>query len=117
MRFGLTRRIYGKLVIHHTYANGLAFDLSDNQNHVIAIAVTPGDGPLASTFGFQTGGSRINVLPSRSLMNPHLIRARILLHCPRAAAAPNDPDAGRSELWRFCEFRRLDARIYSGRLE
>ena len=66
-----------KLVIHHTYAHGMTFDVSNNQNHGIGIAVTPGYGPFSNSFYFQKGDSRINVLPSRSLQNLYAIRAKV----------------------------------------
>jgi hypothetical protein len=64
-----------KLVLHHTYADGLAFDASLNRNHGLPIAVTAGAGPFANSFHFTSGDSRISVEPSPSLENLFAIRA------------------------------------------
>jgi hypothetical protein len=58
-----------KLVLHHTYVNGLTFDVSRNGNSGIPISVIPGDGQVANSFTFNGDTSRINVRPSASLMN------------------------------------------------
>ncbi|WP_157655784.1 LamG-like jellyroll fold domain-containing protein [Burkholderia ubonensis] len=64
-----------KLVLHHTYANGLAFDISQNANHGFPILVEPGTAPFLASFAFKQPGSRINVRPSASLDNLYCIRA------------------------------------------
>jgi hypothetical protein len=64
-----------KLILHHIYANGLAFDVSQNGNHGFPILVVPSTGPFLSTFAFNQWGSRINVRPSASLQNLFSIRA------------------------------------------
>ena len=64
-----------KLVLHHTYAQGIAFDLSNNRNHGTPIKVTPGTGSLAPSFEFDDPDSRIDVAPSPSLTDLRQIRA------------------------------------------
>ncbi len=72
-----------KLVVHHTYAHGMTFDVSNNFNHGIPIDVTPGSGNFAHTYEFQAGGSRINVEPSTTLSNLGAIRAVVrFFHMP-----------------------------------
>ncbi len=64
-----------KLVLHHSYAHGIAFDLSNNRNHGTPMSVTPGTGSLAPSFEFTDPDSRINVAPSPTLMDLRAIRA------------------------------------------
>jgi hypothetical protein len=64
-----------KLVLHHTYAQGVAFDLSNSRNHGTPIKVTPGTGSFSPSFEFDDPGSRIDVAPSPTLTDPRQIRA------------------------------------------
>jgi hypothetical protein len=66
-----------RLVLHHTYANGFAFDVSLNKNHGYPILVSPGNGAFLSSFNFGQGGSRISVRSSASLQNLFSIRALV----------------------------------------
>lgn len=66
-----------KLVVHHTYVNGLAFDVSKNQNHGHPVSVAPGAGAFVNSFHFGGGPSRIVVAPSTSLSNLFSIRTSV----------------------------------------
>ena len=63
------------LVLHHTYAQGTAFDISNNRNHGTPIKVVPGTGALAPSFEFSDPDARIDVSPSPTLTDLRQIRA------------------------------------------
>jgi hypothetical protein len=73
--FGRFQARMNTLVLHHSYAHGIAFDLSNNRNHGTPMSVTPGTGSLAPSFEFTDPDSRINVAPSPTLMDLRAIRA------------------------------------------
>ena len=66
-----------KLVVHHTYINGMAFDSSGNRNHGIPYSVTQSPPPFAPAFSFDSLDSRIVVNPSASL--EELIAVRVVV--------------------------------------
>ena len=64
-----------KLVVHHIYANGMAFDLSGFRNHGAPYAIADAPPPLAPAFAFATGDSRVVVQQSGSLQDLLAVRA------------------------------------------
>ena len=71
------------LVLHHTYAHGLTFDVSNHRNHGTPRGATPGAGPFAGSYFFDGGPARIDVSPARSLDELVAIRTTIrFLHDP-----------------------------------
>jgi hypothetical protein len=64
-----------KLVVHHIYANGMAFDLSGYRNHGVPYAVSNVPAPNAPAFGYNVGDSRVIVEPSQSLQDLIAVRA------------------------------------------
>jgi hypothetical protein len=64
-----------KLVLHHTYAQGTAFDISNNRNHGTPIKVVAGTGAYAPSFEFTDPDGRIDVAPSPTLTDLRQIRA------------------------------------------
>lgn len=66
-----------ELVVHHTYAKGLTFDISGYCNHGLPTAVAPGTGDFVGTFGFGSAASRIVVPRSSSLAELRSVRVRM----------------------------------------
>ena len=64
-----------KLVVHHIYANGMAFDTSGYRNHGVPYDVTQAAPPLAPAFTYTQGDSRVIVPPSASLDDLLAVRA------------------------------------------
>jgi hypothetical protein len=75
-----------KLVVHHTYIHGMAFDASNNRNHGYPQSVTQAPAPYAPSFAFGVPDSRVVVPPSETLENLIAIRAIVTFHL--------DPKAG-----------------------
>jgi hypothetical protein len=69
-----------KLVLHHTYVDGVAFDISDCRNHGIPIDVVQGSGAFADSLRFNGGSSRITVPTSPTLQDLRAIRARVVFY-------------------------------------
>lgn len=69
-----------KLVIHHTYINGMAFDTSNNRNHGIPYSVTQAGAPFAPSFDFAVPDSRVIVRPSPSLQDLIAVRAIVAFY-------------------------------------
>jgi hypothetical protein len=67
-----------KLVVHHTYINGMAFDTSNNRNHGIPYSVTQAGPPFAPSFDFAVPDSRVIVRPSPSLQDLIAVRAIVI---------------------------------------
>jgi hypothetical protein len=65
------------LVLHHTYAHGLAFDASNHRNHGDPKGATPGGGPFAGSYFFDGGPARIDVAASPSLDQLTAIRTTV----------------------------------------
>ena len=66
-----------QLVLHHTYALGQAFDVSEHGNHgelLGGVAPTPFDGE-AGTLEFFTSDGRVHVQPSASFTGMRSVRA------------------------------------------
>jgi hypothetical protein len=63
-----------KLVLHHTYAHGLTFDVSNHLNHGQPVDVTPGTGGMEGSFAYSLPSSRITVRNSHSLADLGAIR-------------------------------------------
>jgi len=63
-----------KLVMHHTYRQGLAWDVSKHFNHGDPIQVTVGAGPFENSFLYNQPGSRVVVRPSETLDNLRSLR-------------------------------------------
>jgi len=76
-----------KLVLHHTYFQGMAFDVSDHRNHGRLADVTPGSGDFAGTFVYDRPTSRIAVRPSRTLADLHAVWAWVRFR-PAAPVGP-----------------------------
>jgi Concanavalin A-like lectin/glucanases superfamily len=64
-----------RLVVHHIYANGMAFDLSGYRNHGVPYAVTNAPAPNAPGFTYADGESRVVVKQSQSLQDLIAVRA------------------------------------------
>jgi len=77
-----------RLILWHTYRNGLAFDLSENRNHGQLTDVALGSGPFSSALQFEGGDSAVRVKPSPSLTNLREVRAQV--HFFWDPSAPND---------------------------
>jgi len=69
-----------KLVVHHAYVNGMAFDTSNNRNHGVPYAVSQAAAPHAPAFEFATGASRVVVPPSTSLQDLLAVRAVVTFY-------------------------------------
>lgn len=78
-----------KLVIHHTYAQGVAFDISSNRNHGVLTDVTPGSGQFERSFLFDQPSSRIDVAPSTTLEHLRAIRVRVVFYWQPNGGAPH----------------------------
>ena len=76
-----------KLVLHHTYAQGMAFDVSDHRNHGKLTDVTPGADEFAGTFLYDRPTSRINVTRGRSLADLQAVWAWVRFR-PTAPIGP-----------------------------
>jgi hypothetical protein len=77
-----------KLVVHHTYAHGMTFDVSNNLNHGIATALAAGSGLWANSFYYGAGSSRMQVNPSANLNDLGAIRVVVrFYHSPSAGGA------------------------------
>lgn len=72
-----------KLVLHHRYRDGLAFDVTGSFNHGssnnVRLAQAPYEGIL-----FDGPQSRVHVRPSRSLMSLRTLNAVVSVHIPNA---------------------------------
>ena len=68
-----------KVVVHHTYAQGVAFDVSNNRNHGLLTDVTPGTGQFERSFLFDRPSSRIDIAPAPTLEDFRAIRAGVLV--------------------------------------
>ena len=66
-----------RLVLHHYYLRGYAFDLSDNRNHGVPQDVSIASAPNAPGFAFQTDASAVRVTPSATLANLGAVRAQV----------------------------------------
>lgn len=56
-----------KLILHHRYSGGIAFDFSDHANHgAVAGAQLEHSGPSAGTLRFDDGPDRVDVVRSES---------------------------------------------------
>jgi hypothetical protein len=64
-----------RVVLHHTYRNGRAADVSGHGNHGVPIATTAGSGAFASALHFAGGASEVRVSPSPTLSELNAIRA------------------------------------------
>ena len=64
-----------RLVVHHIYADGMAFDLSGYRNHGVPFAVAAAPASYAPGFTYASGESRVIVEPSHSLQDLIAIRA------------------------------------------
>ena len=64
-------------VLHHTYANARASDVSGNGNHGVPTATSPGTGPHASSLWFDGHDSRVDVPPSPDLADLRGLRVRV----------------------------------------
>lgn len=72
-----------KLVVHHTYERGMAFDVSETGNHGDPYATVAGAGAFAGSLRFASGASRVDVRPSPSLAHMRAIRGKIrFVHQP-----------------------------------
>ena len=74
------RNYVNKLVVHHTYVNGMAFDTSNNRNHGIPYSVEQAPAPYAPSFSFQVPDSRVIIRPSPSLQNLIAVRAVVTFY-------------------------------------
>jgi hypothetical protein len=75
-----------KLIIHHTYINGMAFDASNNRNHGVPTGVTQAPPPYSPSFAFAAPNSQVVVRPAPSLQDLIAIRARVTFNLePRTA--------------------------------
>ncbi len=68
------------LVVHHIYANGMAFDLSGYRNHGTPYFVTQAAVPYAPSFTYASGESRVIVAPSPSLQDLLAVRAVVTFY-------------------------------------
>ncbi len=68
------------LVIHHIYANGMAFDLSGYRNHGTPYFVTEAAAPYAPSFTYAMPGSRVVVAHSPSLQDLLAVRAVVTFY-------------------------------------
>lgn len=69
-----------KLILHHTYERGIAFDVSQHGNHGTPISVTGGTGAFSGGLRFNGGASQVNVRPLSDLRS---IRVKIrFMHTP-----------------------------------
>jgi hypothetical protein len=50
-----------RLVLHHVYNHGLAFDTSGSDNHGNRVDVTPGSGTFAGSLQWSAGDSAVLV--------------------------------------------------------
>jgi hypothetical protein len=69
-----------RLVVHHIYANGMAFDLSGFRNHGAPYAVAQAAAPYAPGFSYLTGNSRVVVPQSQSLQDLLAVRAVVTFY-------------------------------------
>lgn len=70
-----------RLVVHHAYERGSAFDLSENGNHGHLTSVGAGSGAFEGSLRFTGGPSRVDVRPHPTLaaMRSIAVRARFFL--------------------------------------
>ena len=72
-----------ELVLHHSYNDGLACDLSGHGNNGIPVDVMKGSGSFVNTFAFNKPDSKIYVKSSPSLQNLFLVRVTVrFFHSP-----------------------------------
>ena len=64
-----------RLVMHHIYANGMAFDLSGYRNHGLPYDVFQAPAPYSPSFAYTEPDSRVVVNPSASLQDLIAVRA------------------------------------------
>jgi len=64
-----------RLVMHHIYANGMAFDLSGYRNHGVPYDVSQAPTPYAPSFTYTQPNSRVLVSASASLQDLIAVRA------------------------------------------
>jgi hypothetical protein len=83
------------LVVHHIYANGMAFDLSGYRNHGKPYAVADAAAPYAPSFAYSTGDSQVIVAPSPSLEDLLAVRAAVTFYL--------DPPGGLSRRYNLVE--------------
>jgi hypothetical protein len=63
-----------RLVIHHIYSGGVAFDLSGYRNHGLPYDVNEASAPYAPAFAYSGPNSRVIVPPSQSLQDLLAVR-------------------------------------------
>jgi hypothetical protein len=68
--------IASRLILHHNYEHGVAFDLSENRNHGTRISANAVP-PYPTALKFDGGPSAVRVAPSPSLQNLRSVRAQV----------------------------------------
>jgi hypothetical protein len=66
-----------RLVLHHTYDRGRAFDVSESGNHGRTSATTAGTGGFTGSLGFDGQSSRVQVDPSPSFAGMHELTVKV----------------------------------------
>ena len=66
-----------RCVVHHTYTNGRATDVSGRGNHGVPTATVAGTGEDASSLFFNGGDSRVDIPPSDDLADLRGLRVRV----------------------------------------
>jgi hypothetical protein len=79
-----------RLVVHHIYADGMAFDLSGYRNHGAPFAVAEAPALYAPGFTYAAGDSRVMVEPSHSLQDLIAIRAIVSFYLNPAGGLSGD---------------------------
>ncbi|MBI5145812.1 MAG: hypothetical protein HZA84_01165 [Thaumarchaeota archaeon] len=69
-----------KLVLHHTYHQGIAWDVSKNNNHGTLNAIASGSGPFDNSFLYDKPDSYVEVKQSESLSNLRSIRVKARIY-------------------------------------
>ena len=69
-----------RLVVHHKYADGMAFDLSGYRNHGVPYSVTNAEAPFAPGFDYTNANGRVIVAPSSSLQDLLSVRAVVTFY-------------------------------------
>jgi hypothetical protein len=78
-----------RLVLHHVYNHGLAFDTSGSGNHGSRVDVTPGSGTFAGSLQWSAGDSAVLVSPSPSLQNLTAIRTAVRFYAEVPPTGPH----------------------------